>query len=36
MKLEEIINRDVVQAAPDEPVGEAAKRMLQRESVASW
>ena len=30
MKLEEIMIRDVVQAAPDEPIGEAAKRMRQR------
>jgi CBS domain-containing protein len=30
MKLQEIMIRDVVQAAPDENVGEAAKRMRQR------
>jgi CBS domain-containing protein len=30
MKLQDIMIRDVVQAVPDEPVGEAAKRMRQR------
>lgn len=30
MKLQDIMIRDVVQAAPDEPIGEAAKRMRKR------
>ena len=30
MKLQDIMIRDVVQAKPDENVGEAAKRMQQR------